>query len=209
MALVRLPVSFLLSVITTVTLFWFLGVLIATKHPYEVIPVVPAIQIGRLIEDTPVATKPRVKPIPKPPPPDASPMAFRDPKIVEPSIGDPSKLIPDFTGTGDLLQPLRRDPQIAHRGGTDRGPVPQVRIEPDYPAQLRDRGIEGWITFRFTVTKTGRVKDIEIVDSQPARVWDSATIRAVSSWQYQPALRDGVPVDQVGVMATYRFELER
>jgi protein TonB len=87
--------------------------------------------------------------------------------------------------------------------------VPQIRIEPDYPPQARDRGLEGWVTFRFTVTKEGRVKDIEIVDSEPQRIWDSATIRAVSSWKYQPALKDGAPVEQVGLMATYRFELER
>jgi len=209
MTSIRLPVSFFLSSITTVALFWFLAMLIATEPLGGIIPVVPAIQIGRVIVDTPVETKPRIKPIPKPPPPDPSPIAFREPKLLEPEIVDPSKLVPEFTGPGELGKTYRGDPEIAHRGGADRGPVPQIRIEPDYPPQARDRGLEGFVTFRFTVTKEGRVKDIEIVDSEPQRIWDSATIRAVSSWKYQPALKDGAPVEQVGLMATYRFELER
>jgi protein TonB len=84
-----------------------------------------------------------------------------------------------------------------------------VRIDPDYPPQARDRGIEGWVTFRFTVTASGSVRDIKILDSQPPRVWDSPTLRAVSTWKYQPAMKDGRPVEQAGVTVTYRYQLER
>ena len=84
-----------------------------------------------------------------------------------------------------------------------------MRIEPDYPTQARAQGLEGWITFRFTVTASGRVKDVQIVAAEPARIWDSATIRAVSSWKYQPAIVDGQPVERTGLTATYRFQLSR
>jgi TonB family protein len=94
-------------------------------------------------------------------------------------------------------------------GGNDRAPVPQIRIEPDYPVQQKDRGIEGWVTFQFTVAANGSVKDVVILASDPPRVWDATTIRAVSTWKYQPATKDGRPVEQVGLRATYRFELER
>jgi TonB family protein len=73
--------------------------------------------------------------------------------------------------------------------------VPQVRIEPEYPPQAKDRGIEGWVLFQFTVTREGRVKDVVILDSQPKGIWDRATSARVSNWRYQPALKDGKPVE--------------
>jgi protein TonB len=94
-------------------------------------------------------------------------------------------------------------------GGSDRGPVPQVRIDPDYPPQAKDRGIEGWVLFSYTVTKEGRVKDIVIVDSQPKGLWDRATLRAVANWRFQPALKDGKPVETRGMKTKYNYELER
>lgn len=208
MTSIRLPVSFFLSSITTVALFWFLGMLTAARAPIETVITVPNISIGRVIEDTPLETKKRAKPIPKPPPPERSQTPFRDAKAVEPNLGDSAKLAPEFTGPGDLIRPEGGGPEIAHRSGSDRGPVAQIRIEPDYPPQARDRGVEGWVKFSHTVTSSGSVKDVVILESQPPRIWDGTTIRAVSAWKYQPALRDGRPVEQVGLVAIYRFELD-
>jgi protein TonB len=87
--------------------------------------------------------------------------------------------------------------------------VPQVRIDPDYPQQAKDRGIEGWVQFRFTVTKEGRVKDVVIVDSKPKGMWDRETLRAVNNWRYQPALKDGKPIESRGMEVVYRYELDR
>lgn len=211
MTRVRLPVSLFMSVWTTAALFWFLGALTTSQPTGQTVPVVPAIQIGKFIPETSDPPRPprRPPPIKTPKPTDDAAIAIRDPRIVTP-LADPFVPgPPDSFGPRELRDPPGEGPEITHRGGSDRGPVPQIRIEPDYPPQARDRRIEGWVTFRFTVTKEGRVRDIEIVDSQPPRIWDSATIRAVSTWKYQPALEDGVPVEQVGLMATYRFELEQ
>ena len=204
---IRLPISFALSVLTTITLFWFLGMLISPVA-IDTIPVLSGIDFTTHIPETEPIHIIRVPPpIPKPRRSEVSPVVI-EPTVVQPNY-EPKTLTPQGWGGSEPGVAPGRGTEIVNVSGSDRGPVPQVRIEPDYPQQLRDRGIEGWVTFRFTVTRDGRVKGIEIVDSQPERVWDSATIRAVSNWRYQPALKDGVPVEQVGLMATYRFELER
>ena len=208
MTSVRMPVSFFLSAITTVALFWFLGILISgpvenlgtirTLHGIDFTNHIPETEPTHIVRVPP--------PIPKPRRSEVSPVVI-EPTMVQPSY-EPKTLTPQGWGGSEPGVAPGRGTEIVNVSGDDRGPVPQIRIEPDYPPQARDRGIEGWVTFRFTVTKEGRVKDVEIVDSQPPRIWDSATLRSVSTWKYQPALKDGVPVEQVGLTATYRFQLD-
>ncbi|HKA13790.1 MAG TPA: TonB family protein [Myxococcota bacterium] len=213
MTSIRLPASFALSLVATATLFWFLGLLIAVDPRGIVIPpVVPGINFTRHIIDTPVVTKPPIvrPPIEKPKPPPDVPTVVIDPAVVDPDT-EREALVPVPDGTREGPFGPRGNGELAPGGtsGSDRGPVPQVRIPPDYPPQVRDRGIEGWVTFRFTVAVDGSVKDVAILDSSPPRIWDSATIRAVSNWKYEPAIKDGRPVEQRGVTVTYRYELER
>ncbi len=208
MASIRLSVSFFLSVLTTITLFWFLGVLVSPVVNFDVIPVVPGIDFTTHIPETEPIHIIRVPPpIPKPQLSEVSTIVI-EPNVVRPGH-DPKGLAPQTFGPGELGVPPGEGSKISHAGGSDRAPVPQVRIEPDYPHQARDRGIEGWVTFSFTVAVDGSVKDVAILASEPPRIWDAATIRAVTTWKYQPAIQDGRPVEQVDVRATYRFELER
>ena len=212
MTAIRLPVSFLLALCTTATLFWFLGVLTAVEPGGFVIHTIGPIEIFRHVPDTETTTIPHPvrPPIVKPKETPVVPTIPVDPKkgLIDEDTKHP--VLPGIgPGEGEGI-PSRPDPRrFTSHGGSDRGPVPQVRIDPDYPPQAKDRGIEGWITFRFTVSATGQVKDIEIVDSDPPHVWDKTTMRAVANWKYQPALKDGKPVEQRGVTATYRYELDR
>jgi protein TonB len=210
MTAIRLPVSFGLALCATTALFWFLGMLVAADPDVTIVPIVPGIAFTEKIPEPVIEPPPIVKPpIVKPEPPPDAPVVEVDRglDLIEGTDG-PSPLFDE--GFGDsLTAPTERPQEFAMRAGTDRGAVPQVRMLPEYPEAARARGIEGWITFRFTVARDGSVKDIEILDSRPERVWDSATLRAVSSWKYQPAIKDGKPVEQVGVTATYRYELER
>jgi protein TonB len=212
MTAIRLPVSFVLSLCATATLFWCLALLTAADPRGTFVPVIPKIDFTKHIPDTETQTHPPVRPpIPKPTPTPVNPVAIdtRKTQLTDPGPSD-QPLPNDWFGPGTEGLPTRGDPiKLGHSGGSDRGPIPQVRMEPDYPAAAKDRHIEGRVTFRFTVAVDGSVKDIEIVDSQPPRIWDDATKRAVSTWKYQPATKDGKPVEQSGVTVTYRFELER
>jgi len=211
MTSIRLSASFALSLLATATLFWFLGMLIAVDPGRAPIPIIQSIDFHRHIPETEPVKIVRVKPvIEKPKPQSNVPTVIIDQKTVVPG-NDPSDLAPrDWFDGGEGGLPRGSDSDYAFKGsGADRAAVPQLRIEPDFPAQAKARGIQGSITFRFTVAKDGSVKDIEILASEPPHVWDSATIRAVSNWKYQPAIKDGRPVEQVGLVVTYRYELER
>jgi periplasmic protein TonB len=194
-------------------MFWLLGVMTSQREVPDTVLVVPRIDFSRLVRDSDTQEIARVKPEIKKIEPPPSPQNVTTSKNASVAQGlDSSALAPagvDFGGSGEGGLRAGGAPAVAMAGGSDRGPVPQVRIDPDYPPQAKDRGIEGWVTFKFTVTKEGRVKDVVIVDSKPRGMWDRETIRAVNNWRYQPALKDGKPIETAGMMVTYRYELDR
>lgn len=89
----------------------------------------------------------------------------------------------------------------------DTDPRPLARREPLYPHVARMRDIEGFVMVVFVVTVEGRVRDIGIVASQPAGVFDQAVIDAVSRWRFEPGARQGETV-AVRVRQRLVFQLE-
>ena len=85
--------------------------------------------------------------------------------------------------------------------GSDRGIVPLVRVDPDYPPRAKQQGLEGWVEVEFTITTAGTVADPRVVASDPPYVFDRATLRAVRRWRYNPKIVNGVPVERPGVDA--------
>jgi protein TonB len=91
---------------------------------------------------------------------------------------------------------------------SDSDVLPLVRVEPIYPRRANERGIEGWVYLRFTITTAGTVRDPIVVDADPANVFDRAATRAVLKWKYKPKMVDGKPVEQSGIEVVMTFELE-
>jgi TonB family protein len=80
-------------------------------------------------------------------------------------------------------------------------------VDPVYPpAALRDH-VEGWVELIFTVTETGAVRDIEVVDSEPRGVFESAASKALSAWRFRPRLANGQPVAHRSTV-TLRFDVD-
>ena len=213
MSALRLPISFVLALVTVITLFWVMGLAISARSTPESVLAVPRIDFSRLVRDSDTQEIARVKPEIKKIEPPPSPQNVSTNTKASVSAGlDQSSLAPagvDFGGTGEGGLRSGGAQSLAMASGNDRGPVPQVRIEPEYPPQAKDRGIEGWVLFQFTVTREGRVKDIVILDAQPKGIWDRNTLRAAANWRYQPALKDGKPVETTGIKVKHVFELER
>jgi periplasmic protein TonB len=58
---------------------------------------------------------------------------------------------------------------------------------PVFPSEALDEGVSsGWVKVKLTVSAAGGVTAMEIVDSQPKKVFDKAVKRAVSNWKYAP-----------------------
>lgn len=65
---------------------------------------------------------------------------------------------------------------------------------PRYPTDALRRRQSGWVVVSFTVDADGRTSDMEVVNSEPRRVFDRAAMDAVARYRFKPATHNGVAV---------------
>jgi protein TonB len=65
---------------------------------------------------------------------------------------------------------------------------------PRYPPQAVERSLEGVVLVAAHIGPDGAVERVEILESSGYPLLDREARRAVESWRFAPALRDGVPV---------------
>lgn len=86
--------------------------------------------------------------------------------------------------------------------------MPLVRVPPQYPRNAASRGIEGYVTLEFDITKEGTVTNVRVVDSMPKNIFDRAAIRAVEKFKYKPRIVNGQPAVRPNVQFRMTFQLE-
>jgi protein TonB len=151
------------------------------------------------IEEKPVIERIRIKPKPLP-----QPKPEQVVKIIEndPDTGiDPTPQIPSF---GNPVIKNNFVPTFTKQGGDAR---PIVRIEPKYPSQAARDGIEGWVKLSFTITPSGSVNNIQVLDANPKRTFNQAARRALAKWKYKPNIQAGKAQAQDGMMVMLDFTL--
>lgn len=141
----------------------------------------------------------RIEPERQPPPPDMQMAPQEGPGQLELAA-----VAPDLGADLDI----DLGPGGGGQGG-DADPVPLVRVNPQYPARAMQRGIEGWVQLRFTVSAAGTVKDVQVESADPPSYFEQAAINAVSRYKYKPSVVDGKPVDTPGVRVILQFNLNR
>jgi TonB family protein len=62
-----------------------------------------------------------------------------------------------------------------------------IEVAPTYPPAAAAAGIEGHVDVRFTVAPDGGVSGAEVVEAEPADVFDRAALAAVRRWRYSPS----------------------
>ena len=67
------------------------------------------------------------------------------------------------------------------------------RVTPDLPSNL-SRNTKGYVIVKFNITESGRVSDVEVVESTPAGTFDGSAVSAVRKWVYEPRKENGVAV---------------
>jgi TonB family protein len=73
-------------------------------------------------------------------------------------------------------------------------PVPLRKVDPKYfPAAMADR-VEGNVRLAAVIRKDGRVDSVRLLQRLDARL-DQSAQEAMAKWQFQPALRNGLPVE--------------
>jgi protein TonB len=85
--------------------------------------------------------------------------------------------------------------------------IPLYKVKPQYPLRALRRSIEGRVTLKFDIDETGKVINVQIIDSQPKRIFDRAARKAIRRWKFQPKQVDGKAVRQTGMTQTIEFEI--
>lgn len=110
-------------------------------------------------------------------------------------------------------EPVKLDVLDTFEGFTqkvvDRDARPIVRVPPRYPSTAASQGIEGWVRLSFTINAVGGVEDVEVIDSEPKRLFDTAAKRALSRWKYQPKIEHGQAIVRTGLNVVLEFSLQQ
>lgn len=77
---------------------------------------------------------------------------------------------------------------------------------PAYPYVALQRGYDGEVTLIIAVNKSGLPDDVEVAQSSGYGILDSAAVKAVKKWKFEPAKLFGLPVDSE-IEIPVKFEL--
>jgi periplasmic protein TonB len=85
---------------------------------------------------------------------------------------------------------------VAAASGESHGAELVRAVQPDYPPDAYRSRAQGWVEVEFTVTADGAVSNAQVVNSEPARVFNNAALNAVRRWTFRPKLDNGRAVDE-------------
>jgi len=135
---------------------------------------------------------PRPPPLMEAPPPPKMQSAKMERQMQDlPRIDIPDIDVPLVDGTGMYIGNFRPSDQAA-----EGEIIPVVVIRPMYPREAALSGTEGWVKVEFTITETGTVKDPEVIESDPPRVFNREAIRAILKWKFKPRVVNGIAVER-------------
>jgi TonB family protein len=60
-----------------------------------------------------------------------------------------------------------------------------------YPAEMLQRGIDGWVELELVVDRNGRPRDVVVKQASPANRFDAAAVAAVQQYRFVPFEQDG------------------
>lgn len=197
--IMRYSVSTVLAVAVTIGLFFFMQSLIATgKGAYTEAQSFRMVDFVRVERDELVETR-EDKPE-KPPEPE-----------VRPDIARTDSLDDSFDSVGVSLSSLQIDVRL-HIDGvgfnvSDGEFLPIIKVAPIYPARAIRLGLEGYVILEFTVTRTGSVKDVVVLEST-SPLFEKPAIVAAYKFKYKPRVIDGESVEVAGVQNKISFAAE-
>lgn len=170
------------------------------------------INFVRLQREELLTKKQRIKP--KKPEPKKKPIK---PKINIPKPTPPDKVERQMMQRLNIELPINLsassalgDALVAVAGGREvnANVIPLARINPIYPKRAKMMKKEGFVILEFTITQTGSVKDIEVLESQPVKLFDRSASRALSKWKFKPKIENNAAVEQ-RASVQINFQLEK
>jgi periplasmic protein TonB len=105
-----------------------------------------------------------------------------------------------------LTQQNRISTRVPTAKATFKPPQRVTETKPEYPSALRTQGIEADVVLAVVIAVDGTVKTIEVVKGPAAPEFAAAAVAAAKIERYEPATKDGVPIEQM-ITFTVRFRL--
>ena len=197
----RLPTAVALACIVTFGLFWSMQALVNIGGELKEGSSGATIEFVRLKRDRTPEVKKREPPRREKPKQQPAPPEMNMAKNINPSdaIGEIAPMV-------DTAVELGKASDLS-AGSSDRDVVPLVRVDPVYPPKAKQRGIEGWVDFEFTIGPAGTVENAKVIGSHPKGVFERSALRAVRRYRYNPKIVDGKPVTRPGIQLRIRFVL--
>ena len=197
--LLRYAMSLSIGVVVTFSLLLLMQHLIMTGEivldPEPRYRLLPFVRVAPTEEIPPTIDEPAEQPDPEIPP-------------------DPPEIIIDYVNGGNpipvTVSPPPIDTPIVDRGmrGYGQGDLtPIFKVLPIYPLRPLRLGLEGYVIVEFTVTRTGSVADVQVVESTHGD-FEKPAVAAAYKFKYSPRHIDGVAVDAPGVRNKITFVLE-
>ncbi len=186
-----------------VTLGIFVGMhkLIENKHITRIDPTPsPVIILTHNFEEEPVIERTPIKPLPKP-------IEQPEPLPLEVEPAQPNGWTTGLV-SNTLTLPSIKPNLNDNFGNTNSTARPIVRIEPKYPVTAARDGIEGWVELSFSISASGEVEQVTVINAEPRRIFDKAAKRALSKWKYKPSMVAGKAVAQDGLSVRLDFKLD-
>lgn len=203
MIFVRWAISMGMAVVITMGLFYFMQALIATGERFD-----ERVNVVRIVDATmPEIELEVIEEIDKP---------EMIEEVVQETPDTPERQV--NLDSGPSLNIERASIEVdtglsidsAGISATDGDYLPLVAIAPQYPTRAAQRGIQGWCLVAFTVDGQGNVVEdsIQVMDAEPANIFDRSSIRAAARFKFQPRVVDGQGVEVPGVQYLFRYQLE-
>jgi len=112
------------------------------------------------------------------------------------------------SGAIEMTPPSFKAEVNISRGGWNSGEgdfMPIFTIPPKYPRRAERSGITGYVVVKFTVTKNGSVRNPQVIESKPNKIFDAAAIKAVAKYKFKPRVIEGEALEVAGVTQTIKF----
>jgi protein TonB len=132
--------------------------------------------------------------------------------VNRPSGPRPAPISAEGALLADLIQPVFEmppAPPIVRPGFgiADGDMLPIVKVSPIYPPRAAARGLEGYVVIEYTVSRSGTVRDIVVIESSSS-LFEQSALEAATRFKYKPRIVGGEAVAVSGVRTIIRFKLE-
>ena len=191
-----------LAALFTVGLFLAMRALISKEFQAQDKAERTSFEINPKVEDIQVIERQtkidKVKQVITPPPP---------PQIERAKADKPTEKIASIEGAIPEFEAPKIDAQNFKIAVSDRDAQPLVRIPPQISSRFLSGDNSGYCKAEFDVSPEGKPFNVRN-RLCTSRQLESATIKSIQKWKYNPKIVDGRPVARSGVRTTVKFNLQ-